>query len=88
MVHQALLSSSEYPHGVNEFEKTGLTMLEADIVKPFRVAESPVQIECKVNEIIALGFEGGARNLVICEVVRLYINDDVLNEDGSLNQQK
>ncbi|MFD0990263.1 flavin reductase family protein [Mariniflexile jejuense] len=88
MVHQASLSSTEYPHGVNEFDKTGLTMLASDIVKPFRVAESPVQIECKVNEIIALGTEGGAGNLVICEVVKLHIDDDVLNEDGSINQQK
>ena len=88
MVHQASLSSTEYPDGVNEFEKAGLTMLKSDIVKPFRVAESPVQIECKVNDIIALGTEGGAGNLVICEVVKLHIDDDVLNEDGSINQQK
>lgn len=88
MVHQMSLSSTEYEKGVNEFEKAGLTMLKSDIVKPFRVAESPVQFECKVNDIIKLGTEGGAGNLVICEVVKLHIDDDVLNEDGSLNQQK
>ena len=66
IVHQMSLSSSEYPEGVNEFEKAGLTMLKSDIVKPFRVAESPVQFECKVNEIIKLGTEGGAGNLIIC----------------------
>jgi flavin reductase (DIM6/NTAB) family NADH-FMN oxidoreductase RutF len=88
MVHQMSLSSTEYEKGVNEFVKAGLTMLKSDIVKPFRVAESPVQFECKVNDIIKLGTEGGAGNLVICEVVKLHIDDDVLNEDGSLNQQK
>lgn len=88
MVHQTSLSSTEYPEGVNEFEKAGFTMLKSDIVKPFRVAESPVQIECKVNDIIELGIEGGAGNLVICEVVKLHIDEDVLNEDGSINQVK
>ncbi|MFG6686926.1 flavin reductase family protein [Mariniflexile sp. HNIBRBA6329] len=88
MVHQASLSSTEYPEGVNEFEKAGFTMLKSDLVKPFRVAESPVQLECKVTDIIALGNEGGAGNLVICEVVKLHIDEDVLNEDGSINQVK
>jgi flavin reductase (DIM6/NTAB) family NADH-FMN oxidoreductase RutF len=87
MVHQMSLSSTEYAKGVNEFEKAGLTMLESDIVKPFRVAESPVQFECKVNDIIKLGTEGGAGNLVICEVVKLHISKDVLNEDESINQE-
>ncbi|WOD44856.1 flavin reductase family protein [Hwangdonia lutea] len=88
MVHQASLSSTEYAEGVNEFEKAGLTMLKSDIVKPFRVAESPVQFECKVNQIVKLGSEGGAGNLIICEVVKLHIDDEVLNEDGAINQQK
>ena len=88
MVHQTSLSSANYPEGVNEFEKAGLTMLKSDVVKPFRVAESPVQLECKVNEIIALGTEGGAGSLVICEVLKIHIDDDVLNDDGSINQQK
>ncbi|WP_341217194.1 flavin reductase family protein [uncultured Wocania sp.] len=88
MVHQMSLSSTEYADGVNEFEKAGLTMLKSDIVKPFRVAESPVQFECKVNEIVKLGTEGGAGNLIICEVVKLHIDDDVLNEEGVINQQK
>lgn len=88
MVHQVSLSSTEYPEGVNEFEKAGLSMLKSDIVKPFRVAESPVQFECKVNDIIALGNEGGAGNLVICEIVKFHIDEEVLNEDGSINQVK
>lgn len=88
MVHQMSLSSTEYDQGINEFEKAGLTMLKSDIVKPFRVAESPVQFECKVNEIVKLGTEGGAGNLIICEVVKLHIDDDVLNEEGAINQKK
>ena len=68
IVQQVSLSSTEYPDGVNEFLKSGLTMLPSDMVKPYRVAESPVQMECKVNEIIALGNQGGAGNLIICEV--------------------
>jgi|UniRef100_UPI004047F81A flavin reductase (DIM6/NTAB) family NADH-FMN oxidoreductase RutF len=88
IVQQMSLSSTEYPKGVNEFEKAGLTMLASDKVKPFRVAESPVQFECKINEIIHLGEEGGAGNLIICEVVKLHIHDDVLDVDGAIDQYK
>lgn len=88
MVHQMSLSSTEYPLGVNEFEKAGFSMLKSDLVKPFRVAESPVQFECMVNEVVQLGTEGGAGNLVICEVVKLHIDEDVLDENGQINQEK
>lgn len=88
LVQQASLSSTEYPEGINEFEKAGLSMLKSDIVKPFRVAESPVQFECKVNDVIALGTEGGAGNLIICEVVKLHIDEEVLNEDEIIDQKK
>lgn len=88
MVHQVSLSSTDYPEGVNEFEKAGLTMLNSEIVKPYRVAESPVQFECKVKDVIELGSEGGAGNLIICEIVKFHIDEDVLNEDGSINQVK
>ena len=88
IVQQMSLSSTEYPEGVNEFEKAGLTMLKSDIVKPFRVAESPIQMECKVNEVVKLGTEGGAGNLVICEVVKMHINDEVLDENGAIDQVK
>lgn len=87
LVHQMSLSSTDYPEGVNEFDKAGLTMLPSDKVKPFRVAESPIQLECKVNEIIHLGTEGGAGNLVICEVVKLHIADEVMNADDTINQE-
>jgi flavin reductase (DIM6/NTAB) family NADH-FMN oxidoreductase RutF len=88
IVQQMSLSSTEYPDGVNEFLKSGLTMLPSDIVKPFRVAESPVQFECKVNDVIALGDQGGAGNLVICEVVKIHINEAVLDKDGLIDQHK
>lgn len=88
MVQQMSLASTEYAQGVNEFEKSGLTMLKSDMVKPFRVAESPVQFECKVNDIIKLGTEGGAGNLIICEVVKFHVSQDVLNKDQSINQKK
>lgn len=88
IVHQASLSSTEYPDGVNEFLKSGLTMLESDVVKPYRVAESPVQFECKVNDIISLGTEGGAGNLIICEVVKLHISENILDENGNIDQKK
>jgi flavin reductase (DIM6/NTAB) family NADH-FMN oxidoreductase RutF len=87
IVHQMSLTSTEYPEGVNEFEKAGLTMLPSEMIKPFRVAESPVQFECKVTEVVHLGKEGGAGNLVICEVVKLHISEDVLNEDQTINQE-
>ena len=88
IVQQMSLSSTMYPKGINEFEKAGLTMLPSDEVKPFRVAESPVQFECKVTEIIYTGKEGGAGNLIVCEVVKLHINKAVLAEDGSIDQHK
>ena len=88
IVQQMSLSSTEYLKGVNEFTKSGLTPVPSDIVKPFRVAESPVQFECKVNEIIALGEEGGAGNLIICEVVKIHINEAVLDENGVIDQYK
>ncbi|TBV28069.1 flavin reductase family protein [Meridianimaribacter sp. CL38] len=88
MVHQASLSSTEYAKGVNEFDKAGLTMLASDVVKPFRVAESPIQFECKVNDVIKLGTEGGAGNLVICEVVKFHITEEVLDDNQVINQEK
>ena len=82
------LSSTEYPDGVDEFAKSGLTPIPSEIVKPYRVAESPVQLECKVNEIIALGTEGGAGNMIICEVVKIHINESVLDDNGVIDPVK
>jgi flavin reductase (DIM6/NTAB) family NADH-FMN oxidoreductase RutF len=88
IVQQMSLSSTEYPEGVNEFEKAGFTMLKSDIIKPFRVKESPVQFECKVKDVIFTGDEGGAGNLIVCEVVKLHISEDVLTADGGIDQHK
>ena len=88
MVHQVSLSSTEYAKGINEFTKAGFTELASDIVKPPRVAEAPVQLECKVNEIISLGAEGGAGNLVICEVVKLHIKKEILDENQQIDPFK
>jgi len=88
IVQQMSLSSSEYPEGVNEFEKAGFTMLASDEIKPFRVAESPVQFECKVKDVIFTGDEGGAGNLIVCEVVKIHISEAVLADDGSIDQYK
>lgn len=88
IVQQMSLSSSEYPEGVNEFQKAGFTMLPSDKIQPYRVAESPVQFECKVNDVIFTGENAGAGNLIICEVLKIHISDQVLAEDGSIDQYK
>ncbi|WGK66325.1 flavin reductase family protein [Croceiramulus getboli] len=88
IVQQMSLSSTEYPEDVDEFVKAGLTPLESETVKPFRVMESPVQFECKVNDIIHLGEQGGAGNLVICEVTRMHVEEALLNEEGGIDQYK
>ncbi len=88
IVQQMSLSSTAYPERVNEFKKAGLTMLPSELVKPFRVAESPVQFECKVKKIIELGNQGGAGNLVICEVLRIHIEEAVLDAEGTIDQHK
>ena len=79
MVHQASLSSCEYPKGVDEFEKSGFTKIASQKIRPYRVKESPVQMECIVRDIIETGTEGGAGNLVICEIVLMHIHDEVLD---------
>ncbi len=88
IVQQMSLASTEYALGENEFIKSGLTMLKSDIVKPYRVAESPVQFECRVTKVEALGKEGGAGNLIFSEVLKIHINPSVLDENGSIDQHK
>jgi flavin reductase (DIM6/NTAB) family NADH-FMN oxidoreductase RutF len=88
MVQQTSLSSCEYPKGVDEFVKAGFTKLPSELVKPYRVAESPVQMECKVEQVIETGQEGGAGNLVICRVLVMHINDDVLDEAQRIDPHK
>jgi flavin reductase (DIM6/NTAB) family NADH-FMN oxidoreductase RutF len=88
IVQQTSLASTEYADGVNEFIKSGLTQIPSDIVKPYRVKESPVQFECKVTQIIPLGTEGGAGNLILCEVVKIHIHEAILDENGAIDQHK
>ena len=88
MVEQMNLAAAPWDRGVSEFEKAGFTPLKSDLVKPFRVAESPSQIECKVLEVKEMGVGGGAGNLVICQVVRIHIKEEVLNEEQKIDQRK
>ncbi len=88
IVQQASLASTEYAKGVNEFIKAGLTPEPSRHVQPPMVKESKVKMECKVLEVKSLGNEGGAGNLVICEVLYMHIDDSILDDDGMINQQK
>ena len=88
MVHQMSLASSPYAPDVNEFEKAGFTPVASETIKPFRVKESPAQFECTVREVISLGDHGGAGQLVIAEVQRFHIHDDLLTPEGKLDPIK
>jgi len=88
MVQQVSLASTEYALGVNEFTKAGFTAIPSERVRPFRVKESPVQMECIVEEVVELGDGGGAGNLVVCRIVALHIDEAVLNEKGTIDQNK
>lgn len=87
-VEQLSLASTEYPKGVNEFEKAGLTPVKSTLVSPPRVKEAPVAFDCRVNEVKPLGIGGGAGNLVICEVLAIHINESILDEKGAINPFK
>ena len=88
MVHQMSLASSPFEPQVDEFKKAGFTALDSELIKPRRVGESPVQFECRVNNVVELGELGGAGNLVICEVVKIHINEAVLDENQMIDQKK
>ena len=88
IVQQASLASTEYGKNVNEFIKSGLTQVKSELVKPPRVLESKVSFECKVNDTIALGEEGGAGNLVICQVIKVHIHEEVLDEEGKISTER
>lgn len=87
-VQQMSLSSTAYGSEVDEFVKAGLTPIESERIRPFRVKESPVQLECIVKEVVELGDEGGSGNLVICEVQLIHIDDSILTEEGTIDQHK
>ncbi len=88
MVQQMSLASTEYPKGVNEFVKAGFTPVQSELIKPFRVKESPVQMECKVLEVKETGDQGGAANLIICEILLMHIDDSILTEEQKIDPNK
>ena len=88
LVEQSSLASSEYPREIDEFIKSGLTPVTSKKIKPFRVKESPVQMECKVKQIIELGQDGGAGNLIICEIMLIHISPDILDENNQIDPNK
>lgn len=88
MVQQTSLASVEYPKGTNEFIKAGFTQLPSELVKPPRVAESPVQLECLVRQVIPLGENAGAGNLVLAEIKRIHIREEILDNSGRIDQAK
>ena len=88
IVQQISLASTEYEKGVNEFVKSGLTMKDSDLVRPKLIDDCPVNFECKVLEIKHLGTQGGAGNLVICEILKIHVREEYLNEEGNLDQMK
>jgi len=88
MVQQMSLASTEYPKGIDEFLKSGFTPIKSELVKPFRIKESPVQMECKVLEVKAMGLEGGAANLIICEILLMHIDENILNQENKIDPHK
>lgn len=88
MVQQTSLASVEYPKGTNEFVKAGFTALPSDLVKPPRVAESPVQMECIIRDVISLGDQKGAGNLILAEIKIIHIKEEILDSDGKIDQEK
>lgn len=88
MVQQTSLASCDFEKGINEFEKAGFTMEAATIVTPPMVKESKIKLECRVNEVKPLGTEGGAGNLVICEVLCMHIDESILDENNKIDQTK
>lgn len=88
MVNQSSLASAEYPKGVNEFRKAGFTEVPSIKVKPPRVGEAPVAMECKVLQVIQTGSTGGAGNLVICQVLLMHIQQEILDEQGKIDPFK
>lgn len=88
MVQQMSLSSCEYPKGTNEFTKAGFTEQQSTVVKPPMVKESKIKLECKVNQIIPLGTEGGAGNLVIAEIMVMHLEESILNGEHKIDNTK
>lgn len=88
IVRQMALASISYPSDISEFEKSGLTPIPSEEVKPFRIKESPAHFECKVSEIITLGEHGGAGHLIICNVLKMHVSEEVIDNNNRINPHK
>jgi flavin reductase (DIM6/NTAB) family NADH-FMN oxidoreductase RutF len=88
IVHQMAVASVEFPSEINEFQKSGLTPVPSETIRPFRVKESPVQMECKVDRIIPLGDQGGAGYLIVCKVTMMHIADEIIDDKGRIDPHK
>ena len=88
IAQQVSLASCDFDKETNEFEKAGFTAIKSDLIRPSRIKESPINFECKVNEVIALGKEGGAGSLVLCEVLKMHIDESILDENNAINPFK
>ena len=88
IVEKMVKSSFDYPSEIDEFIESGFTHLNSEIVKPFRVKESPVQMECTVNKIISLGENAGSGNLIICEIQLIHISEKILSQNKKIDQHK
>lgn len=88
MVEQMNLASAEYPKGTDEYVKSGFTPIKSELIRPFRVKESPVQFECKVINIIETGTSGGAGIMIVCEILLIHLNEDILDENGIISPYK
>lgn len=88
IVEKMTLTSLDYEKDIDEFVKASFTHLKSDLIKPFRVKESPIQFECKINEIISLGENGGAGNLIICEIILMHIDQNILDEKNNIDPKK
>lgn len=88
MVEQMSLASCEFPKGTNEFLKAGFTEMPSQLIRPPRVAESKVAFECKIKQIISMGEQGGAANLIICQVLMIHVSEDLLGENNRIDPTK
>jgi len=88
IVEKMTLTSLDYEKDIDEFIKASFTHLKSDLIKPFRVKESPIQFECKINDIISLGENGGAGNLIICEIILMHIDQNILDEKNNIDPKK
>jgi flavin reductase (DIM6/NTAB) family NADH-FMN oxidoreductase RutF len=81
------LSAQEAPYGIDEFELAGLTKAPSILVKPFRVAESPIQFECRYHQTLRLPGKSvmGTVDIIIGLVAGVHIKDECIGKDGKID---